>query len=343
MRTTMRMRFSNTDRHTLSKLSSALMTAGLMLASLQAFSQQGDAAADYPNRNVRVIVAAPAGGGVDIVARVVADRLQKKFGRPFVVENRAGAGGNLGTGTVAQAEPDGYTLLAAGPAPLTTNLILYKNLNYDATAFKPLVIMTSMPNVVAVRSSLPVNSVRELIDYAKANPGKLNFGSQGVGTYTHLTGELFARVTGTHLTHVPYRGTAQAVNDLIAGNIDILFNQIDALLEHDQAKMIKILAVTTQQRVSALPDVPTLEEAGVHNVLMETWNLIAVPARTPPAIVDKLNHAINEVLKSPEMVAQLQKRNMQPVGGTTEDVSKMLKDESARWAAVIRDAKIEAQ
>jgi len=318
------------------------MTAGLMLASSQAFSQQGDAAADYPNRNVRVIVAAPAGGGVDIVARVVADRLQKKFGRPFVVENRAGAGGNLGTGTVAQAEPDGYTLLAAGPAPLTTNLILYKNLNYDATAFKPLAIMTSMPNVLAVRSSLPVNSVRELIDYAKANPGKLNFGSQGVGTYTHLTGELFARATGTQLTHVPYRGSAQAVNDLIGGIVDVLFFQIDAVLEHHQAKAIKILAVTTQQRVSALPDVPTLEEVGVPNVLMETWNLLAVPARTPSAIVAKLNQTINEVLTSPETVAQFQKRNMQPVGGTSEDVSKLLREEFGRWGDVIRATDIQA-
>jgi tripartite-type tricarboxylate transporter receptor subunit TctC len=342
MKGTLRMRFANTDLPTWSKLSSALMTAGLMLASSQAFSQQGDAAANYPNRNVRVIVAAPAGGGVDIVARIVAERLQKKLGRPFVVENRAGAGGNLGAGIVAQAEPDGYTLLAAGPAPFTTNLVLYKDVNYDAAAFKPLVIMTSMPNVLAVRSNLPVNSVTELIDYAKANPGKLNFGSPGVGTYAHLTGELFARVTGTQLTHVPYRGSAQAVNDLIAGTIDVLFFQIDAVLQHYQAKTIKILAVTTQQRVSALPDVPTLEEAGVPNVRMETWNLLAAPARTPPAVVAKLNQMINEVLASPETVAQFQMRNMQPVGGTSEDVTKLLKEESDRWGGVLRAADIRA-
>jgi tripartite-type tricarboxylate transporter receptor subunit TctC len=327
----------------LTAFASTLVAAALLLGSAVASAQQRDATADYPNRNVQVIVAAPPGGGIDIVARIVADRLQKKLGRPFVVENRAGVGGSLGTGVVAHAEPDGYTLLAAGPAPLTTNLLLYKTINYDPAALQPLAILTTMPNVLAVRSSLPFNSVKELIAYAKANPGKLNYGSQGAGTYTHLTAELFSRVAGVELTHVRYRGTAPAVNDLIAGNLDMLFFQIDTVLALHQTKSVKIMAVTTEQRVPALPDVPTLEEAGVPNVRTKTWNLLAAPAKTPPAIVAKLNQAINEVLTAPETVEVFQKRNMQPIGGTPEDASRYLKEEGDMWRNVIRAAEITAE
>src|SRR5215831_15213445 len=196
-----------------------LVVTAAAAAAAKAFAQD-DAARRYPNRTVKIIVSAPPGGGLDIAARVIADRLTKMWGQPFVVENRPGASGNLGAEAVAQAEPDGYTLLAAQLGPLTTNVVMYKKLNFDPTAFEPLAIMNLIPNTLAVRLDLPAASVAELIAYARANPGKLNFGSQGVGTTPHLTGELFARVTGTELTHVPYRGTAQAVNDLIAGNVD---------------------------------------------------------------------------------------------------------------------------
>jgi hypothetical protein len=199
-----------------------LVVTAVLLAAAQSFAQ-GDAAANYPNRAVKIIASSPAGGGLDIATRVIADRLAKMWGQPFVVENRQGASGNLGAEAVAQAEPDGYTLLAAQPAPLTTNIVLYKKLNFDPAAFEPLAIMISIPNTLVVRLDFPASSVADLIAYAKANPGKVNFGSQGVGTTPHLTGELFARVTGTKLVHVPYRGTAQAVNDLIAGQIDMLF------------------------------------------------------------------------------------------------------------------------
>ena len=202
-----------------------LVAATLTLAvaaqsSAQDALAQQDLAANYPNRAVKIIVSAPPGGGVDLVARVIADRLAKMWGHPFVVENRPGAGGNLGAEAVARAEPDGYTILAAQPAPLTTNAVMYKKLNFDPRAFEPLAIMTSLPNTLVVRPEFPANSVAELIAHAKANPGKVYFGSQGVGTTPHLTGELFAQITGTKLTHVPYRGTTQAVNDLIAGHLE---------------------------------------------------------------------------------------------------------------------------
>jgi tripartite-type tricarboxylate transporter receptor subunit TctC len=298
--------------------------------------------ASYPSRPVKIIVSAPPGGGVDIVARVIADRLAKLWGQPFVVENRPGAGGNLGSEAVAVAEPDGYTLLAAQPAPLTTNVVLYKKLNFDPAAFEPLAIMTSIPNVLVVRADFPAASVAELVGYAKANPGKVNFGSQGVGTTPHLTGELFARATGTNLTHVPYRGTAQAVNDLIAGHLDLLFFQLDSVREQYQAKKAKILAVTTAQRVASVPEVPTMDEAGVKGFRSDTWNALAAPPKTPATIVAKLNAAINAVLKQPDTAEHLRAMNMTPIGGTPDAIKTFIREETERWGEVIRAANIRA-
>ena len=295
---------------------------------------------NYPSRPVKIVVSAPPGGGVDIVARVIADRLAKLWGQPFVVENRPGAGGNLGSEAVAVAEPDGYTLLAAQPAPLTTNVVLYKKLNFDPAAFEPLAIMTSIPNVLVVRADFPADSVAELVAYAKANPGKVNFGSQGVGTTPHLTGELFARATGSKLTHVPYRGTAQAVNDLVAGHLDLLFFQLDSVREQYQAMKAKMLAVTTAQRVAAVPEVPTMDEAGVKGFRSDTWNALAAPPKTPAAVVAKINAAMNEAFALPEVRAHLAKLSMQPAGGTPADMAEFLKNERQRWGDVIRAAGI---
>jgi len=315
------------------------MTAAALTAAAQAFAQD-EAVKRYPNRAVKVIVSAPPGGGLDIAARVIADRLTKMWGQPFVVENRPGAGGNLGAEAVAQAEPDGYTLLAAQPAPLTTNVVMYKKLSFDPAAFEPLAIMTSIPNTLTVRLDLPAASVAELIDYAEANPGKLNFGSQGVGTTPHLTGELFARLTGTKLTHVPYRGTAQAVNDLVAGNVDMLFFQLDSVREQYRANKVKMLAVTTATRIASVPEVPTMEEAGVKDFRSDSWNALAAPPKTPAAIVAKLNDAINAVLKEPETAEHLRSMNMTPVGGTPDAAKNFIRQETERWGEVIRAAKI---
>jgi tripartite-type tricarboxylate transporter receptor subunit TctC len=315
------------------------VAAAALVAAAQACAQD-DAARRYPNRTVKIIVSAPPGGGLDIAARVIADRLTKMWGQPFVVENRPGASGNLGAEAVAQAEPDGYTLLAAQPGPLTTNVVMYKKLNFDPTAFEPLAIMTSIPNTLAVRLDLPAASVAELIAYAKANPGKLNFGSQGVGTTPHLTGELFARVTGTELTHVPYRGTAQAVNDLIAGNVDMLFFQLDSVREQYRANKAKMLAATTATRIASVPEVPTMEEAGVKDFRSDSWNALAAPPKTPAAIVAKLNDAINTVLKERATAEHLRSMNMTPVGGAPDAAKIFIKQEAERWGEVIRAAKI---
>jgi tripartite-type tricarboxylate transporter receptor subunit TctC len=210
---------------------SLLPIAVALLAALPAAAQQPDDAAAYPRRTVKIVVSAPPGGGPDIVARLVADKLQQRWGQPVIVENRPGAGGNLGTGDVAAAEPDGYTLLSAQPAPLTTNVVMYKSLRFDPAALEPIAVMTTLPIVLVVRADFPAGTVGELIAYAKASPGKIDYGSQGIGTSPHLIAALFARRTGTALTHVPYRGTAQVVNDLVAGHIDLLFIQLDAARE----------------------------------------------------------------------------------------------------------------
>jgi tripartite-type tricarboxylate transporter receptor subunit TctC len=324
----------------MARIPAVIATAVAMLAAAAQAAAQGDAAAQYPNRAVKVIVSAPAGGGLDIAARVIADRLAKMWGQPFVVENRPGAGGNLGAEAVAQADPDGYTLLAAQPAPLTTNVVLYKRLNFDPAAFEPLAIMTSIPNTLVVRSDFPTNSVAELIAYAKANPGKVNFGSQGVGTTPHLTGELFARVTDTKLVHVPYRGTAQAINDIVAGHVDMLFFQLDSVREQYRANKVKMLAVTTPTRMSSVPEVPTMAEAGLKDFRSDTWNALAAPPKTPAAIVAKLNRAISAVLAEPETAQHLRGMNMTPVGGTPEAARAFIKQETTRWSEVIRAAKI---
>ena len=221
-------------------------------------------------------------------------------------------------------------------------MVLYKKLKFDPAAFEPLAIMSSIPNTLAVRLEFPANSVQELIDYANANPGKVNFGSQGVGTTPHLTGELFARVTGTKLSHVPYRGTAQAVNDLIGGHVDLLFFQIDAVREQYLAKKAKMLAVTTAERVASVPDVPTMDEAGVKGFRSDTWNALAAPPKTPAAIVAKLNAAINEVLRQPETAEHLRGMNMTPIGGAPDGIMAFIRDETGRWAT-IRAANIRVQ
>lgn len=302
-----------------------------------------DAAADWPNRTVRIIASVPAGGGVDIAARVIAERLRQKFGQPFIIENKPGAAGNLGAETVSAAEPDGYTLLAAQPAPLTINQVLYKKLSFDPAALVPVSIMTAVPNVLMVKSDLPARNLKDFIELAKANPGKLNFASQGIGTTPHLSGELFNKLAGTKLVHVPYRGTAQAVNDLVAGHIDIFFLELGSAQQLVNSGRAKALAVSSKERVPQMPNVPTFAESGMPDFVSDTWNAIAAPPKTPPAIVAKLNAAIDEIVKMPEVQAHFAHINMQPVGGPASALADLIKAENARWGEVIRFANIGAQ
>jgi tripartite-type tricarboxylate transporter receptor subunit TctC len=309
-----------------------------LLAAAPAGAQQS--AADYPNKPVKIIVSTSAGGGVDTVTRIVAERLRTKLGQPVIIENRGGAGGNIGAEAVYQAEPDGYTLLASQPSPITTNVVLYKKLNFDPAKLVPIAILSSIPNTLLVKNDFPAKTLQEFMTYVKANPGKLNYASQGPGTTSHLTAELFNKVAGVKLVHVPYKGTGPALNDLVAGHVDLIFMQLESAIRLHQGNKARILAVTTQKRVATLPDIPTMTEVGLKDFISDTWNAITAPPGTPPAIVTKLNAAINEVLKMPEAEKLFTELNLTPVGGSPQDMAKVVKDDTARWGTIIREANI---
>jgi tripartite-type tricarboxylate transporter receptor subunit TctC len=301
-----------------------------------------DAAANYPNRPIHIIVCVPAGGGVDTVTRIVADGLQRKLGQTVVVENKAGAAGNIGAEAVFTSDPDGYTLLAAQPSPLTVNPLLYKKMAFDPTKFEPVAIMTTVANVLLVRADFPAKTAQEFIAYAKANPGKINYASQGIGTTSHLTAALFEKVTGTKMVHVPFKGTAPALNALIGSHVDMIFMELASAIKLHQGGKARILAVATTERIANLPNIPTLNEAGVKNFESGTWNAIAAPPKTPAAIVAKLNKAVNEVLNSPDVLAKFNKINLHAAGGTTAHAAAFIKSQTQLWGEVIKEAHVPA-
>ena len=304
---------------------------------------QQDAAGSYPNRSVRVIVTVPAGGGVDSVTRIFGDKLQRRLGQSFVIENQSGAGGNVGASTVYGAAPDGYTLMSSQPAPLTTNIALYKQLSFDPAAFEPVVIMSRFPNVLLVRKDFPAKTAAEFIAYAKANPGKLNYGSQGIGTTSHLTTELFMSLTGTKMVHVPYKGTAPALNDLMAGHVDFVFMELSSAVRLHQGGNARILAVATDKRVASLPEIPTMIEAGVPDFVSDTWNALSAPPKTPAPIVNKLNQAVNDIIAAPETKKQFEDLNLLAAGGSPAEMGKFVKEETRRWTEVIHRAGIQPE
>jgi tripartite-type tricarboxylate transporter receptor subunit TctC len=320
----------------------ALLAAACSLLAIAPATAQ-DAASDYPNKPVKVIVTVPPGGGVDTVTRIFAERLQQKLGQPFVVENRGGAGGNVAAEAVFNAPPDGYTLMTSQPAPLTTNISLYKKLNFDPAALEPVVVMSKFPNVLLVRPDFPAKTAQEFIAYAKANPGKLNYASQGPGTTSHLSAELFAALTGTKMVHVPYKGTAPALNDIIAGHVDFIFMELSSAHKlHDGGKA-RILAVATDKRVDILKDIPTMIEVGVPGFISDTWNAISAPPKTPAPIVAKLNKAVNDIINDPETKKRFAELNLLPAGGSPADMRKLVTEETSRWGEVIKKAGIQPE
>jgi len=317
----------------------ALIAAATMLLSPVA----AQSPSDYPNKPVKVVVTVPAGGGVDSVTRIFAEQLQQKLGQPFVIENRGGAGGNVAAESVFVSPPDGYTLMASQPAPITTNVALYKKLNFDPTKFEPVAVMTKFPNVLLVRNDFPARTAQEFIAYAKANSGKLNFASQGVGTTSHLTAELFMTLTGVKMTHVPYRGTGPALNDSVAGHVDLIFMELSSAFKlHDSGKA-RVLAVATDKRLDMFKDTPTMIEVGVPGFVSDTWNAISAPPRTPAPIVAKLNRTMNDIINQDETKKRFAELHLVPVGGSPEDMRKLVEEETHRWGDVIRKAGIQPE
>jgi tripartite-type tricarboxylate transporter receptor subunit TctC len=324
----------------MSRLRKPMVALALLFAVPAVVAPAGAQPADYPSRPIKIIVCLPPGGGVDTVTRIISEPLQRRLGQPIVIENKGGQSGNIGAEAVFNADPDGYTLLASQPAPITTNPLLYRSMSFDPAKFAPVAVMTRIPNTLTVRADFPAKTVQEFIAYAKAHPGKISYASQGNGTTSHLTGVMFEQATGTKLLHVPYRGTAPAINDLIGGHVDVLFNELATSIEMHKSGRARVLAVTTPQRVPDLPDIPTMQEAGLAGFQSDTWNAISAPPKTPLPIVAKLNAAINEVLGTPEMQTRLKALHLQAAGGTPAQMAEVVKSDTKRWGDLIRAANV---
>ena len=309
--------------------------AALSLLGLSLIVTGSAFALDYPTRPVRWIVAFPAGGSNDIVARLLGQWLSERLGQPFIVENRAGAGGNLGTQAAVNAAPDGYTLLFVAPHN-AINATLYPKLPYDFLRdVTPVAGIARATNVMEVNPSLPAKTVAEFIAYAKANPGKISYASAGIGTAIHLSAELFKVMTGVDLVHVPYRGGAPALTDLMGGQVQVMFDNLTSSIEYIRADKLRAIAVTTSTRSDALPDVPTVAET-VPGYEASIWYGIGVPKGTPTEIIDKLNHAINMALADPKIVARLADLGCTPLAMSRGEFGALIAAETDKWAKVVR-------
>jgi len=303
-----------------------------------------DPAAGYPNKSIRLIVPFPAGGGTDIVARAISVKLTEAWGQQIIIDNRGGAGGVIGADTVAKSTPDGYTLLFGTPGALVINPLLNSKLPYNATKdFAPVSLLALNPQLLAVHNSMPVGTVKELIAYAKAQPGKLNYASVGEGTPNHLAMELFKFMSGTQMVHVPYKGAAPAVTDLVGGQVNLMFNPMPPLMPHVKSGRLKALGVGSTQRSPALPDVPTIAEAGVPGYEYVTWYSIVAPAKTPRAIIDKINSRLAAVLAIPEVALRLSSQGAEPRSSTPEELTRLIQEDYKRLGAVIRSAGIKGE
>jgi len=311
----------------------------LAVACLALLPASGLKAADYPTRPPHIIVGYPAGGSTDIVARLIGDWLSKRLGQQFIVENRPGAGNNLATEAVTKAAPDGYTLILVNPAN-TINASLYKNLNFVFLRdIDPVAGVIRVPNVMEVHPSVPAKTVAEFIAYVKANPDKVNVASSGNGTSIHLSGELFKMMTGIKMTHVPYKGSAPMLTDLLGGQVQITFDNLPSSIQHIKAGKLRALAVTTAKRSDELPDVPTVAET-VPGYEASAFFGFGVPHGTPKEIVDRLNAEINLALKDPAILAKLKDLGGTPIPGSPADFGKLVADETAKWEKVVHAANL---
>jgi len=317
---------------------------GLSAASAVAPALIGPAFAQaWPNRFVRLMVPFPPGGGTDVVARILTNRLSEVWGQQMVIENKPGAGSNIGAETVARAEPDGYTVLI-GALPFVVNRFIYSSLNYDSlTDFAPVTMICRYPNLLVVPNSSPAKSVGELIAHGKANTGKLTFASSGIGTSPHLSGELFKRMAGFEMTHVPYRGVAPALNDIIPGRVDMMFNTAGGVLQQVRAGQVRGLAVSTAVRFPTAMEFPTVAESGLPGFDVSSWYAFFVPVKTPAAIVKKLHDDTVAILAEPAVKARLEQVGVEVVGSTPEQLAAQVRAETALWGPVIKAAGIKSE
>jgi len=311
-----------------------LLIAALLAVALPAQAQT------WPEKGVRIIVPFPPGGSNDALCRIVGDKLSSEWKQPVIVDNKPGAGGNIGAEIAFNAAGDGYTLLCAPPPPLAINHNLYKSLPFDWTKFVPITVLALVPNVITARKDFPAESAKELVAYAKANPGKVTYASQGNGSTSHLTAELFSTMTGIKLVHVPYKGEGPALVDLTGGRVDIFFGNIAAALRFQKAGQAKFFGVTNRTRSPVAPEVPTAAEAGYPDLVSVTWFAVVAPPGTPDAVIRKVNAAIAAALKLPDVRAKFLDQGAEPQGQSPQATAQFIKEEESRWRGVIKSANV---
>ena len=312
------------------------------LLALAAVLVAGTATADtYPTQSVKFVVAFPPGGTTDILARVFAKKMSELWGQPVVVENRSGAGGIIGTESVARSAPDGYTIILGTIGTHAVNTSLYKKISYDPERdFAPITLLATLPNLLAINPSLPMRNVRELINYAKANPGKLSYASAGAGTASHLAGEMFRRFADVDIVHVPYRGSSPALTDLIAGHVSMTFDYMPSALPYVRSEKLRGLAVTGSSRTKAAPEIPTMIEGGLPGFNIVTWYAVFAPKGTPPDVVSKIRNTIAMAATAPEIVKRMDDLAVDLVASSPEELARFQRAEIERWSKFIQDANI---
>ncbi len=315
------------------KLQLRLLIAALLFA-LPAHAQS------WPQKPVRVVVPFPPGGTNDVLCRIVGEKLSSAWGQSVLVENKPGAGGNVGAEIAYRADPDGHTLLCSPPGPLSINHNLYKSLPYDWSKFQPITVLALSPNIISARADFPAKTAQELIAYAKANPGKVTFATQGNGSTSHLTAQMFATMTGTQLLHVPYKGEAPALLDLAAGRVDLYFGNVSAALRFEKSGQLKILGVTSRTRSPVSPNSPNAAEIGLPDLIASAWFAIVAPPGTPGAVVQKINADTAAALKLPDVRTKFLDQGAEPVGQGTDQTAAFIKEEEARWRTVIKSANV---
>src|SRR5262249_5601014 len=317
----------------------------VVLSALTVFVAAAKSPAEevYPSRLVRIVVPYPAGGGTDTLARLLADQLSRKWGQAAIVENVGGAAGNIGASEVARATPDGYTLLLASPGPIATNSFLYKDMGYDPARWVPIALLATGPYVLVLRTSFEGATVKDLIARAKANPGKVTSATPGIGSVRHLSTMKLEMLAGIKTVQVPYRGLGQAINDLIAGHVDMMFDTPTTSLPLHRDGKVKIVAVGTTERVRELPEVPTVAEAGLPGYRAVTWYAMVAPPQTPAALADKINRDVVEILARPDVAEKTPGIQMEPVTKSRGEAAQFFVEEAQLWGKVIRQADIPLQ
>ena len=313
-----------------------LAIATLLIWAVCAFAQ------DYPNRPIRIIVPTPAGGPVDVMARVLANALPAVLGQNVFIENKPGAGNSIGSRQAAAADPDGYTLMVSAASGLIMSPMIVRNAGYDASSFAPIALIAETPQVLVIKPQLPFQSVAELVAYAKANPGKLNYSTGGIGTLPHLNAELFKSASGANILHVPYKGGGPSLTAVVAGEVQMTFDTVSTSLQLIQDGKLRALAIVGRKRAPELPDVPAMPEIGFPAVTSGAWTAVMAPHNTPPAIVARLNAATNAALDSELMKTALAKLGAEPRGGTPQDLADHIDREIAKWKPIVATLNLKA-